>query len=158
MKKPSCPEFDEWLERIPRRELSPAFRRHLEICEECRRSYEELKDVVHLLHEEEAPAPLPPEMLSRMAASVRRTAAERTKTRLIRKLVGVGAFCFPLIVAINGLWAVLGYRLLAGLSPTLAFIYVIFLAVAASFMAAMLIGSLPLLAAWSFKGYKEKTS
>lgn len=158
MKKPSCPEFDEWLERLPRRDLSPSFRRHLEHCETCRRNYNSLKVTVDFLHEEKSPAPLSPELTARMTKVVNRTSVQRTKSRLTRKILTAAAVSFPVIAAVNVLWAVLGYRLLVRLSSALALTYLILFAAAASLTAALVFGSLPLVAGWCFKGLKEKTS
>ena len=108
-----CPEFEDWLERLPRREFSPAFRRHLEECEKCRNMVEELAPVIEAL---EAAPPLPAlseAKLEAMSRAAQHAADQRTKKALIVRLSLLSLLSLPVVVLANWLGARLGYYYIA---------------------------------------------
>jgi anti-sigma factor RsiW len=108
-----CPEFEAWLDRLPRRELSPAFRRHLEECECCRKMVEELEPVIEALEAAPPPPALSEVKLDAMTRAARQSADRRAKRTLILRLGLLSLLSLPVVVLVNWLAASLGYNYIA---------------------------------------------
>jgi predicted anti-sigma-YlaC factor YlaD len=122
MKSPFCREFDDWLERLPRTELSPAFKKHLEECDLCRDLFERLAGVTDALASAAVSLPaFSPAKLDVLARTALRESARLDKGRLVLKISLAGLLSLPLAVLINWLGASLSYNFLAAhVSPLLA--------------------------------------
>ena len=133
MKTAPCREYENWLERLPRRELSPAFQRHLEECEDCRRIFEELAPVIELLEAVAPPPALSEEKLEAMSRKARLAADRLAKKTIIFRLSLFSLLSLPVMVIVNWLGAKLGYEYIAShVSTLLAKTYLVaFLAVGA---------------------------
>ncbi|MFC1849813.1 hypothetical protein ACFL27_06355 [candidate division CSSED10-310 bacterium] len=151
-----CQEFQDWLERLPRRDLSPAFTRHLTECEHCRQRLEHFEDVATSLMTLEAPQPLPESTLAAFTNITLDEVRRHTTRRLITKLTMVGLLCLPLVIIVNWFWAALGYNLLVVyISPSLAQIYLVLFILTASGLSGLSYGAIPLIAGY-LRGHSVK--
>jgi predicted anti-sigma-YlaC factor YlaD len=148
MNRAPCEIFDEWLERLPRRTLSPRMQRHLESCPRCRAELERLAPVAATLRGLE-PRELDPAALSRITRRLREESLRRENRLLAAQLSLIGLLCLPLVILVNWAWGILGFRFLATyVSPTLAHAYIITFTLAATAGASLSYGAIPLLAGW----------
>jgi len=113
MKTAPCREYENWLERQPRREHSPAFRRHLEVCEKCRKTVEKLAPVIEALEAAPPPPALSEAKLEAMTREVRQAADRLAKKTLIFRLSLLSLLSLPVIILVNWLGAKLGYNYIA---------------------------------------------
>lgn len=142
-----CQEFQDWLERLPQQKLSPAFQRHLEVCEECRKRFNQFDSVVKKLAAVKSPRALGENKLEELAQLARQKALQRENRRLAFRLSLVSFLCLPLIVSVNWLWASLGYSILASyVSRILAQVFLIVFIGSAAGMSGLFYGAIPLLA------------
>jgi len=149
MKTKMCREFENWLERLPRQELSPAFRQHLEVCEQCSCMYQQLNPVAEALAAVGAPAKLSEKKLEKLAEIAKRETQQHKKHLLVFKLCILSIFSLPFIVIGSWLIASFGYNLLAtNVSLILAKTFLITFIVAAVVISGVMYGSIQLLAGW----------
>ena len=147
--KQLCPLFDNWIERQPRRELSPAFEAHLEHCPDCRKRLNNLGPVVDTLI---AAHPIPgpsPEFINDLGTRLRRELIRRQSRRIGFGLFGIGLFCLPIVFAINFFWGSILFNLIASvISPTVAWIVIGMFITGAVGISGLVYCSLPILAGW----------
>ncbi len=153
----SCREFEQWLERLPREDLSPAMERHVMECEYCREQLKLIGPVVSSLKGLSPPHQLNSEVMNRMVIATRREMNHQQGRWMATKLSVVSLLCLPIIIGINWLWVEIGYRLLNEYtSPVLAQIYLILSVSTALTLSGLAYGSIPLLAGWIRKeNFKE---
>jgi predicted anti-sigma-YlaC factor YlaD len=112
MKSLRCPEFDQWLERTPRREIPSSLKEHLESCPECRDRIDRLDPLIDLLAAEEPAPPLPGRQLQEFERTAieakQRTQSRRTNLRLI----AASLVSLPVIFLINWFWGYLGFEIM----------------------------------------------
>jgi len=133
MKTARCREYEDWLERLPRREFSPSFRRHLDKCERCRKMVEDLNPVIGALEAAPPPPALSETKLGVMTRAARLAADRLAKRVLIFRLCLMSLLSLPVVILVNWLGASLGYNYFADhVSPFLAKTYLVtFVAVGA---------------------------
>jgi len=149
MKHNECHAFQEWLERLPRTELSPAFRRHLEQCPDCARSYGELGPLVEKLSEFDRFEPLSAAFISTIASRTVASHCREQARRTVTRLVLVSLLSLPFLVLINGFWAYCGYFLFETyVSPLSAQIYLVLFLVISTLASSIAYGLIPLMAGW----------
>jgi hypothetical protein len=149
MKPKSCKEFLQWLERLPRTELSPSFSKHLNECESCRREWESLNELSESLLSIPNPIPLDKQVIQDIVMASNDAVCRRLNHILAWRLGVLSLFCLPLVIAINCLWAFLGYSLLMQYaSPLWANSFLIFFTLTATCLTGVSYGAIPLLAGW----------
>jgi hypothetical protein len=142
----SCSEFQDWLERLPRRVLSPAFSNHLKTCPQCQRDWEELDSVAEKLLDIPQEKQLSEESLKNLMDSTEQNLMRRQNNQLMFKLVIMAVLCLPLMAFIDWIWTSTGYAILANvISPGLAQIYLIISICSAIGISGVFYGSIPLL-------------
>jgi len=142
-----CHEFQQWLERLPRRELAPTFNDHLRSCRPCQLRYRELEPVAELLRNSPALLPMSAADVATVSRIAVREAALWPNALISWRLGLAGVVCLPLMIVINWLWGSLGYELLvAWVSPLAAQIYLAMFISTALGLGGLTYGSLPLLA------------
>lgn len=142
-----CREFLDWLERLPRRELSPAFQRHLEVCENCRKQFSQFDPIISKLESAKSPKELSANKLDELTEVAQHAASQRENRRLAFRLSLISLLCLPLIISVNWLWASLGFNLLAShVSRIFAYVFLGTFIGSAAGMSGLLYGSIPLLA------------
>jgi predicted anti-sigma-YlaC factor YlaD len=149
MKREPCRKLLDWLEQFPVTEISKTLEDHLDTCPECRESHKILSPVVRTLSEIPPPEKLSDDTLAGFSAAAvkekARLANRRTALRLVRNML----LGLPVAAGINLLWIKFGSLFLAStVSSRAALVYTIILAISASFAAALVFGSIPLL--WGF--------
>ena len=153
----NCPEFERYLERLPREDISPEFEAHLQHCSGCKRKYQGVSPVVHRLAQQNIEPDLPAgltDKLTNLAMNVRR---ERNNRKITYRLFAVSVFCLPLVLIINWFWGFLGFTLLETLfSQNLALIYAVSFTVAAIVLIGLAFGSLPILIGLLRRGERLK--
>jgi len=158
MKRKMCPEFEMWLEKLPRQDLSPAFRRHLETCERCRRMYKQLSSVAEALAAEQDPDELDRKNLENLTDMVRKISLQHKKRLLALKLCFLSFLSFPFVVLGGWLGASLGYDFIAtNISLDLARPFLILFIVAAVLFSGIMYSSIHLIAGWIWtQKFKER--
>ncbi len=142
-----CREFLDWLERLPRRELSLVFQQHLEVCEKCRKRFMQFEPVVNKLAMIKSPTELSESRLRDLAKIAQEAASRKENRCLAFRLSLISLLCFPLIISVNWLWASLGFNLLSShVSRILAYVFLGTFIGSAAGMLGLLYGSIPLLA------------
>ena len=155
----TCDEFQDWLERLPRREPSPAFRRHADSCPACRRRMDELDAVAEALIAVTPQAQLEPARLTEMTRTALQEATRRQDQKTGWRLAAVSLACLPLLILVNWAWGAVGYGLLAHyVSAFLAQIYLVLFVPLALGLGALSYGSLPLLAGLMRGRSQEETT
>jgi predicted anti-sigma-YlaC factor YlaD len=144
-----CQEFELWLERLPRQELSPAFRRHLETCERCRRMHKQLSSVAEALTAAQDPDELDRKNLENLADMVRTISLQHKKRLLALKLGFMSFLSFPFVVLGGWLVASLGYDFIAAhISLNFARTFLILFIVTAVLFSGIMYSSIHLIAGW----------
>lgn len=160
MKSRFCREFDDWLERLPRTELSPVFKKHLEECDRCRGLFERLAGVTDALASAAVPLPaFSPAKLDVLARTALRESARLNKRRLVLKISLAGLLSLPLAVLINWLGASWSYNFLAiHVSPFLAKIFFVTFVITAVAFSGLAFATLFLMAGKiRGRGHEERT-
>lgn len=149
MKRKMCQEFEMWLERLPRQELSPAFWRHLETCERCRRMYKQLNSVAEALTAAQDPDELDRKKLENLSDMVKKISSQHKKRLLALKLCFLSFLSFPFVVLGGWLVASLGYDFIAtNISLDLARTFLILFIVTAVLFSGIMYSSIHLIAGW----------
>jgi hypothetical protein len=150
MKPPDkCHEFQNWLERLPRKELSPRFTRHMEQCSRCRTDYENLNPVAEALIVNQADIVFSQSQIQAMAQCIRQVSDRQGVRRLAFRLGAVSLISVPVIVLINWFWALSGFHFLSlYVSPLVAQIYLGVFVAAETGLAGLIYSAIPLLAGW----------
>ncbi|MBN1550562.1 hypothetical protein JW979_03795, partial [bacterium] len=126
IQKKRCSEFDEWLERLPRTELTDDFKTHLENCDACRTRYRMLDDVADKLRALQDVHVLDSNVLNRIEKIVQEEYIQKRNRKVTFRLSVLGIASLPFVIAVNLLWALLGFYFLENtLSETLAFVYLV---------------------------------
>ncbi len=147
MKKDICPKFGDWLERLPRTELSPDMQRHIESCEFCRTEIAKLEPAALSLNSAAAPQPLDKQTLNNLTEMAENEFTRLKTRKLTLRLTLAGLLCLPLLILINWFWASVGFNLLADyISPTLGYLYLVFFSIATLTITGLTYGAIPLLA------------
>ncbi|GEM_PF-5785632 len=158
MKQP-CPLFDNWIERQPRRDLSPAFEAHLENCPDCRNRLAALRPVADALI---TAAPLPdlsPDYISDLGIRMRCELIRRQNRRLGVGLFGIGLLCLPIVFAVNYFWGSILFNLISAvISPTVAWIVLGMFISGTVGISGLVYCSLPILAGWRLIGQTSEIS
>lgn len=140
-----CREFELWLEQLPNGSLPHEFDLHLETCSRCKARYAELAPITTRLTQWREPSLLDPVHLSMLVEHTQKAVIRRESRKTAIRLSVIGFLCLPILVAINWVWAITGYDLIAGLSPVLARVYLTVFVVSATAIAGLLYGSIPVL-------------
>jgi len=141
-------EFEEWLERLPRREPSPAFNRHMEECDKCRRLYQNLDPAAAALSSLKNPSDLNKKQLSELAEAAREAGTTRRNKLLIWKVALISLVSLPFVAAVNWLAATTGYDLLSHISTALAKLFLVSFCVTAVILTGMAYAAVPILIGW----------
>lgn len=146
MTERNCPQYDAWLERLPRTQISPELSDHLEECRECRKKIAAIIDTARSI----GTGCCEPELTDHyIDALTRRTLEEGRRLRsrtLYLRLFLVSILSFPVVVLINSFWGFLGFQLLeTAFSERIAQTYIIFFALGSIFVSGLTFGSLPIL-------------
>jgi len=146
MREKMCQEFQDWLERLPRQKMSLVFQKHLDVCGECSKRFNQFDPVVKKLAAVKFPEALSENKLEELARLARKKALQKENRRLAFRLALVSVFCLPLIVSINWLWASLGYSFLAShVSRILAQVFLVIFIGGAAGISGLFYGAVPLL-------------
>lgn len=148
-------EYEEWLERLPRREPSPRFSRHMEKCDRCRKLYQSLDPVAQALSSLKDPARLSKRKLAELAGTAREVQAGQRKKLMAWKVSLVCLVSLPFIAAVNWLAAAAGYGVLAYISPALAKFFLVSFCVTAVILTGAVYASVPIMVGW-FQNRKVK--
>ena len=158
MRSKMCPEFQEWLERLPRQTLSPSFSRHLEICEKCRTAFESLIPTVTSLLSEKKDIKLSDNQINQLTALTLETALKQRNRAVIKRLGFVSLLTLPFIVALNWFLGSLGYKFIASyISPSIAKGYFVLFIAGAVILFGIIYSSVLLAIGW-IRGQKSKES
>ncbi|MBN2381929.1 hypothetical protein JXQ70_03515 [bacterium] len=159
MKNKDCHIFQQWLERMPRTELSPAFKRHLEQCPDCAHSYGELAPLVEHLTQAARLDPLSAGDIAALSGRVIGSYERRRDRWIMSRLALVGLACLPLLIVINGLWGYVGYSLFQTyVSPLSARIYLVLFLMISTFISSLSYGLLPIMAGWRSRPVPKESS
>lgn len=154
-----CSLFENWLDRLPRRELSPAFETHLSQCAACRARMERLKPVTDALSEKTSPETLSTEFLATLGEHMRSEFQKRQSRRLGLRLFWVGFLCLPLIAAVNFFWGTVLFSLISTIvSPLLARVILGMFIAGTVGISGLVYCSLPILASWKLSDHASETS
>jgi predicted anti-sigma-YlaC factor YlaD len=158
MKRKMCQEFEMWLERLPRQELSPAFRRHLGTCERCRLMYKQLSSVAEALTAVQDPDELDRKKLENLTDMVQKISSQHKKHLLALKLCFLSFLSFPFVVLGGWLIASLSYDFIAtNISLSFARTFLILFIVTAVLFSGIMYSSIHLIAGWIWtQKYKER--
>lgn len=149
MNNRNCDEFQSWLERLPRSELSPAFREHLRECDTCARNYHDLVSLVDMLNEASHPVPLESDKIDTISREAKKQMIRRKQNRTMTGITLIGFLCLPLLVLINGTWALLGYFFFkAYISTVAAQVYIVMFLITTTLFMGLSYGFLPLVTGW----------
>jgi len=148
-------EFEEWLERLPRQEISPKFSRHLEECSKCKRRYHKIDPVATALNSLKDPARLSKKKLAELADTAKNVRASQRKKLLAWKVSLVCLVSLPFVALVNWLAATAGYGVLAYVSPALAKLFLISFCLTAVILTGVVYASVPIMIGW-FQNRKIK--
>lgn len=141
-------EFEEWLERLPRRELSPKFSCHMEKCDKCRRLLQNLDPAVAALSSLRDPSVLNKRQLSELAEAAREAGTTRKNRLLVWKVALISLVSLPFIAVVNWLAATTGYDLLSHISTALAKFFLVSFCVTAVILTGFAYAAIPILIGW----------
>ena len=141
-------EFEEWLDRLPRREPSPKFSRHIEECDTCRQLYHNLDPVAAALNSLKDPDRLSKRKLAELADVAKETRANQRKKLMAWKVSLVSLFSLPFVAAVNWLAASAGYGVLAYISPALAKSFLVSFCMTAVILTGAVYSSVPIVIGW----------
>ena len=148
MRENRCAEFQDWLERLPRKKLSPKFESHLNECKKCRRIYQQLDPVVTALNSLKDPNQLSSEKLSKISAQVRAVNQKKTSHLMAVKVSLASLITLPLLVVINWAMASAGYGFLSNISTGFARFFLFSFILTAVVVSGVVYASIPLLIGW----------
>lgn len=148
-------EFEEWLERLPRREPSPRFNCHMEKCDKCRRLYQNLDPAAAALISLKNPPDLNKKKLAELAEAAREAGRTRKNKLLVWKVALASLVSLPFVAAVNWLAAATGYDLLSHISTAAARFFLVSFCVTAIILTGLAYAAVPLLIGW-FQNRKVK--
>jgi len=149
MKNTLCSEFLEYLDILPQEGLSDELKQHLDSCPDCRREYARIAPMLKSLLQVPSPAELSEKKLEQLTAAAIKDDIRRSNRRSGFRVMFNVIIALPIVLGINWLWLTMGSSFLTRfISPDVARVFVITFLMAATCIAALTFGLIPIL--WGF--------
>jgi len=146
MKNTLCSEFLEYLDILSQEGLSDELKQHLDSCPDCRREYARIAPMLESLLQAPSPAKLSEKKLEQLTAAAIRDDIRRSNRRSGFRVMFNVIIALPIVLGVNWLWLTMGSSFLTRfISPDVARVFVITFLMAATCIAALVFGLIPIL-------------